>query len=65
MWYLLVQHISAHTDWEPKWALRQKGNGPLLRIEGPYPLVFDTVRDAVYYVKGFDPLAYVEARAGW
>lgn len=32
MWYRAVVIVSSETSWEPRWALRQRGDGLLLRL---------------------------------
>lgn len=51
MYYRLMSFAAASTAWDPKFVLRQCDDGPLVRENGQHVRTFDTIRDAVEWVR--------------
>ncbi len=61
MWYRIVAIANAQTDWDPRWAVRQHGDGPFVRESVRRLRVFASIQDAVRWVQAQgDPDSFVE-----
>lgn len=61
MWYRVVAIASAQTEWDPRWVLRQLGDGPFVYQSMGHPQIFASIQDAVRWVQAQeDPDTFVE-----
>lgn len=64
MWYRVVRVCDASSDWQPIWALRIDGDGPYIRHQESGAIIdFESIRDAVYWVRDHRPGTFVEIPA--
>jgi hypothetical protein len=65
MWYRIVVIADRRTDFDPRYALRQQGDGPFVTDgHAAVPRLFDTIWDAVCWGRDHDA-NYIELAQPW
>lgn len=60
MWFKVVALADAQTNWEPRWGLRQQGDGPYVPSSATQRLLFVALADAIDWVGRHHPEAFIE-----
>ena len=61
MWYRIIAIANARTDWDPRWAMRQRGDGPFVSESVGRLRIFASIQDAVrWFQSQVDPDTFVE-----